>query len=128
MMFLGYGIMGVSNAGQATTIYCSNLSQNPVNVQVRAFHANGLLAGTAKIASIGGGDTAHFSTHDTAAFGDVVNALNTGIMEGRARIFSEVPNPIVCAADVVDAAGFPPSMIAPRRMIRHPRGTSGGED
>ena len=130
-----YDVLGVLDnggpglTGFATTIYCSNLSQNPVNVQVRAFDETGSLAGTAKTATISGGDTVYFSTKNTNAFLDVATNLNTGEVTGRARIFSEVPNPIVCAADYVDASqGFSPSLMIPRRMIRYPRGTSGGED
>ena len=119
---------GAANAGFATTIYCSNLSQNPVNVQVRAFNNLGSVAGNVRRVPIQGGRTVHFPTHETAAYLDGGTSLNTGTIDGRARIFSEVPNVIVCAADYVDAAGSPPTMIVPRRMIRHPRGTSGGED
>ena len=70
----------------------------------------------------------HFSTHPTTAFADTSTSLDTNDGVRRARIFSEVPNVIVCAADYVDAANFPPTVMVPRRMIRYPRGTSGGED
>jgi hypothetical protein len=118
---------GAPNAGLATTIYCSNVTNNAVNVQVRAFSEAGALVG-AKGASIAGGHTVFFSSHATAAFVDASISLNTGSISGRARVFTEVPSAIVCAADVVDAATLPPSKIVPRRMIRYPRGTSGGED
>ena len=97
-------------------------------MQVRAFHTDGSRAGTAKIANIDGGDTRYFFTHETEAFNDASTNLNASNFIGRARISSEVPNVIVCGADFVDAANFPPTVIVPRRMIRHPRGTSGGED
>jgi hypothetical protein len=118
---------GATNAGLATTIFCSNVSNSAANVQVNAFSETGQLLGGKRV-SVGAGDTVFFSTHQTLAFFDTATSLDTGTFSGRARIFAEVPGAIVCAADVVDASTFPPSRIVPRRMIRYPRGTSGGED
>jgi hypothetical protein len=120
---------GSANAGVATAFHCSNLSNNHVNVRVRAMKDDGTTAGTVLTKSIPANGSTIFVTKGTTFYLEGVGSgLTTGFMQGRARILTEVPNAIVCAADMVDASAFPPGFAAPRRMIRFPRGTSGGED
>lgn len=120
---------GAGSAGVATAFHCSNLSISPVNVRVRAVKDDGTTAGTVLTRSIPGNGTVLIVTKGTLLYLETFgNTLTTGFMQGRARISTEVPSAIVCAADMVDASAFPPKFVAPRRMIRYPRGTSGGED
>jgi hypothetical protein len=124
-----YDSGGVTNTGIATAIHCSNTTANPVNVRVQVRRSDGTVAAPAVTASIPGQGTVTFSTHETVIFSDAASNLATGLVnQGRARILTEVPAAIVCAADMVDAAGFPPVFVAPRRLIRLPRAPSGGED
>jgi hypothetical protein len=117
---------GATNTGIATTIYCSNLTANAVDVRVAIIDADGVFVAAKKV-SIGGLLTAHWVTHETAGF--VSPNLNTGRINARARIFTEVPSAIVCAADLTNAAqDFAASPTVPRRMIRYPRAARGGED
>jgi hypothetical protein len=128
-----YDVLGVrdngnfANAGIATSIHCSNISGSDVKVRVHVFRDNGGTSGTVLTRTVPGLGSLTFSTHATELFSDETNILNTGGVQGRARIFTEVPAAIVCAADLLDA-NFPPGFVAPRRMIRLPRDMSGGED
>lgn len=129
-----YEVLGVyddgggTNAGVATVFHCTNLSANPVRVRVRILDSIGSTVGLALTTELGprGSDT--FSTHPTAMFTDGDLNLQTGLVkQGRARIMTEAPPAIVCAADLLDAANATPAFLAPRRMIRLPR-SNGGED
>ena len=131
-----YEVLGVydngppAQTGVATAFHCTNTTNNPVNVRVFVRGSNGAIAGSTVTASIVAQGTFTFTTKQTTLFfASVGGALNTGsVTQGRARIFTEVPTAIICAADMLDAANFPPVFVATRRMIRLPRGTSGGED
>lgn len=124
-----YEVLGVYDfANMGTSFHCSNVTQNPVNVQVRVFGPSGAAAGTPLTRSVPAGGTVTVSTRLTLVFGEA-GSLGTGsVSQGRARIFTEVPTAILCAADWVEADSITPAFVAPRRMIRYPRGTSGGED
>ena len=120
---------GSANAGVATAFHCSNLSNNSVNVRVRAIKDDGTTAGTVLTRPVPANGSDIVVTKGTVFYLESIgSSLTTGFMQGRARIFTQVPSAIVCAADMVDASAFPPGFVAPRRMIRFPRGTSGGED
>ncbi len=128
-----YDVLGVrdngsnANSGIATSIHCSNVSGGDVRVRVQIFGHNGANAG-ALTRNVPPGGSVTFSTHATELFSDETNIIAAaGGVQGRARIFAEVPAAIVCAADLLEGT-FPPNFVAPRRMIRLPRGTSGGED
>ena len=112
-------------------MHCSNVGFNAVNVRVRAIRADGTQAGNVVTVSIPALNSIAFSTHSTNVFldDDGPGALSTGAMRpGRARIFTEVPASIICAAQWLDAQHNPPTFMTPLRMIRLPRATSGGED
>ena len=130
-----YEVLGVFDSGDpagfgvATVFHCTNLTGNPANARVRVFGASGGPVGNTITRSIVGHGTRTFATHETELFTDADNVLATGsVTQGWARIFAETPAAIVCSADMLDAARFPPVFVAPRRMIRLPRSTSGGED
>ena len=132
-----YDVLGVYDdgagpgLGSATVMHCSNVGFNAVNVRVRAIRADGTQAGNVVTVSIPALNSVAFSTHRTNVFldDDLTSPLATGALRpGRARIFTEVPASIICAAQWLDAQHNPPIFIAPLRMIRLPRGTSGGED
>ena len=132
---LVYDVLGVlddgdfDNAGRATAVVCSNLTASAVNVRVRAFLWSGAPVGKAVTTSIPGGGTRAFSTHQTDTHSGLSTSMETGgLSTARIRVLAEVPSAIVCDADYLDASAFPPSFVIPRKMIRHPRGSSGGEE
>ena len=107
-----YDVLGVYDdgagpgLGSATVMHCSNVGFNAVNVRVRAIRADGTQAGNVVTVSIPALNSIAFSTHSTNVFldDDGPGALSTGAMRpGRARIFTEVPASIICAAQWLDA-------------------------
>lgn len=127
-----YDVLGVrdngsgANSGIATAIHCSNVGDGDVRVRVHVFGSTGANAG-ALTRNVPPGGSITFSTHATELFADENILAAAGGVQGRARIFAEVPAAIVCAADLLEGT-FPPTFVAPRRMIRLPRDASGGED
>jgi len=121
---------GADNTGVATSFHCSNNGSTPANARVQVRSATGaVLPGAALTQTIPSGGTVTFSTHPTVVFQDAsaTQNLKTGFVgQGRAAIFSEFDT-VVCAADLVDAAAANPIGM-PRRVIRFPRSTVGGED
>jgi hypothetical protein len=119
----------VDNTGIATSFHCSNPTNNNVTVRVRVRGPNGVLVAV-NTHDLPGLTTFTWSTHATFMFSDEDTAaiLGTGaVRQGTAQIMTETSDLVLCAADLLDASSTQ-TFVAPRRMIRFPRSTSGGED
>ena len=130
-----YQVLGVfdsgdaDNAGIATSFHCSNASNNTVTVRVRVRGPNGVVVAI-KTHDLLALSTFTWSTHATFMFSDEDAAamMGTGaVRQGTAQIMTETSDLVLCAADLLDASSTQ-TFVAPRRMIRFPRSTSGGED
>ena len=122
---------GAAGVGAATSIHCSNTTNNVVSVRVKVIDKDGTTAGSVVTHSLGAKQTHTFSTHQTALFTDAgADAeIGTGFIDiGYATIQANTNDVVICSAEYLDAAADPPAFIDARRMIRLPRGTSGGED
>ena len=130
-----YQVLGVFDSGDladtgvATSFHCSNTGNNTVSVRVRVRGPSGVIVGT-KTHDLPALSTFTWSTHQTAMFADsdADAILATGsVQQGTAQIMTETSDIVLCAADLLDASADE-KFVAPRRMIRFPRSTSGGED
>ena len=132
---LVYVVIGVSDNGgtdldgKATVFHCTNLFNAPANARVQVRREDGTVAGATKTQTIPAFGSAYFYTKNSVYFFNAPGGdLNTGpVAFGQGRILSETPNSIVCSAEYVNNVSGD-NFSSPRRMIRFPRGTSGGED
>ena len=120
-----------TNAGEATSIHCSNTSNNTVSVRVKVINKNGTTAGSVLTHTFGAKQSHTWSTHQTTLFldGTSDSDLGTGALDiAYATIQANTNDVVLCSAEYLDASASLPAFIDQRRMIRLPRATSGGED
>ena len=104
-----------NNAGEATSIHCSNVSGVPVSVRVLILANNGAVEGSLT-QNLAHGVTVTFSTHGTFIFVDA-DLQTGGVFQGALNV--EATNSAVfCTAAVIDAAVNPPAFSMPLHLVR----------
>jgi len=104
------------NAGEATSVHCSNVSGVSVQVRVLILDRVGAFAG-ALTESLAHGETFTFSTHRTIAFADPIN-LATGLVTQGVVNVEATNSAVFCTAHIVDAAGDPPAFMGDLHLVR----------
>ena len=106
-----------SNAGEATSIHCSNVSGVSVQVRVLILGTSGAVEGSLTL-TLPHGATRTFSTHFTSIFTEGSDSLATGTVDQGVVNVEATNSAVFCTAAVIDAAGDPPVFSMPLHLVR----------
>jgi hypothetical protein len=113
------GNQGGGDAQEATSVHCTNVGVDPVNIEVQIFNYDGSVY-TATI-SLGPDNTATFSTQATAIFFDdvIVGGIpgTPAIYQGHGRVLANGWS-VICSAQVLDPQGYPPAFLTGLEMYQ----------
>jgi hypothetical protein len=119
-IYVGSGVYdngGVANAGEATSIHCSNVSGVAVQVRVLVLGNTGSVEGSLTV-NVGHGASATISTHATAIFAEGLNLLDTGSVSQGVVNVEATNSAVFCTADRVDAENVKPAYMSPLHLVR----------
>ena len=119
-IYVGSGVFDTgtaANIGMATSIHCSNVSGQSVQVRVLILGDNGSVVDSLTLTLVHGATTT-FSTHQTSIFNDTVGDLSTGAVNQGVVNVEATNSAVFCTAAVIDAEGFPPVFSMPLHLVR----------
>jgi hypothetical protein len=118
-IYVGSGVLDsgdINYVGEATSIFCANVSGASVQVRALVLTNGGTVAGS-RTSTVQHGATVTFSTHLNVVFLSDAS-LETGII-GQGAVNIEATNSAVfCTAVIVDAANAKPAYMSPLHLVR----------
>lgn len=116
-IYVGSGVLddgGVSDAGTASSFFCSNVSGLTAQVRVLILNENGAAVGNSAATTLPHGITLVFSTHGTPLFESVIG---TGLLNAGVVNIESTQSGVFCRGAVVNAAG-PRQGSSPVALVR----------
>lgn len=102
-----------ANSKIATSVHCTNMGANDVNVLVEIADYDGDPIISSGSFALPSGQTRTVSTQNTAVYSEdiVIPAFTDDIGQGNGRIYVDAAATLICTAQTLDPIGAPPSFV-----------------